>query len=124
MMAEPTTTTGAAAYVGLAALLVGAFGPVAADVMMVVLAALAGCYVALSAVPFTSAWEVIKFMVLSVLVSLLLAWALTGLVTGMMPVLSGPYTPSLIAMAIGFVSNRLPEMFNRVLQVVTKRLGG
>lgn len=96
----------------------------AADVMMVVLAALAGCYVALSAVPFTSAWEVIKFMVMSVLVSLLLAWALTSFVTGMIPALSGPYAPSLIAMAIGFVSNRLPEMFNLVLQAVSKRLGG
>lgn len=124
MMPEPTTTTGAAAYVGLAALLVGAFGPVAADVMMVVLAALAGCYVALSAVPYTSAWEVIRFMVMSVVFSLLLAWALTGVATSVVPSLTGPYTPSLIAMAIGFMSNRLPEMFNGIAKVVSKRFGG
>ncbi len=54
LLGDSCPDSGTAAGVGLPALLVGAFGSVAADVMMVVLAAIAGCYVSLSSVKIES----------------------------------------------------------------------
>lgn len=121
-MAEPTTTT-AAIPVGFMALLMGALGPVAADVMLVVISAMAGCFIALSAMSTRTLSQSVGFLMLGIVVSLVLAWALTGLVTGWVPSLSGPYLPSIIALFIGFLSNRLPGIFNAIMRKVEGKAG-
>lgn len=105
-----TTTTGAAS-VGFLALLVGAFGPVAADVMLVVISALAGCFIALSSTKNQSVLQSIGFVVIGVTVSLVLSWGAMNMVVSVIPQLNTPYTPSIIAMSIGFMSNQLPALF-------------
>ncbi len=105
-----TTTTGAAS-VGFLALLVGAFGPVAADVMLVVISALAGCFIALSSTKNQSVLQSIGFVVIGVTVSLVLSWGAMNMVVSVIPQLNTPYTPSIIAMGIGFMSNQLPALF-------------
>lgn len=111
-MPEPvsTTTTGAAS-VGFLALLIGAFGPVAADVMLVVISALAGCFIALSSTKNQSVLQSIGFVVIGVTVSLVLSWGAMNMVVSIIPQLNTPYTPSIIAMGIGFMSNQLPALF-------------
>ncbi len=111
-MPEPvsTTTTGAAS-VGFLALLIGAFGPVAADVMLVVISALAGCFIALSSTKNQSVLQSIGFVVIGVTVSLVLSWGAMNMVVSVIPQLNTPYTPSIIAMGIGFMSNQLPALF-------------
>lgn len=123
-MAEPisTTATGAAS-VGFLALLIGAIGPVAADVMLVVIAALAGCFIALSEKKGLSVMQSIGYVVIGVTVALVLSWAATSLVTSMVPGLDSAYTPALIAMFIGFMGNQLPAVFGAIAAKVKGKFG-
>lgn len=123
-MAEPisTTTTGAASM-GFLALLIGAFGPVAADVMLVVISALAGCFIALSSTKNQSVLQSIGFIFIGVTVSLVLSWGTMNLVVSIIPQLNTPYTPSLIAMSIGFMSNQLPALFGALAAKAKAKLG-
>jgi len=124
-MTEPVSTTAAAgaASVGFLALLVGALGPVAADVMLVVISALAGCFIALSAMKGQNIIQSIGFIIIGVTVSLVLAWALTGIVTSMLPGLNSAYTPALIAMGIGFMANQLPSLFTNIVAKLKFKAG-
>jgi hypothetical protein len=63
-------------------------------------------------------------MLIGLIVSLVLAWALTGLVISYIPALAGPYTPSVIAMSIGFLSDRLPSIFNKIFDKFSKKVEG
>lgn len=123
-MAEPisTTATGAAS-VGFLALLIGAIGPVAADVMLVVISALAGCFIALSSMKGQTVMQSIGFIVIGVSVSLVLSWGATSFVTGLVPQLDGPYTPAIIAMMIGFMGNQMPAIFGAVSNKIKSKLG-
>lgn len=123
-MAEPisTTTTGAVS-VGFLALLIGAFGPVAADVMLVVISALAGCFIALSGAKNQTALQSIGFVVIGVVVSLVLSWGAMSLVVSVIPQLNSPYTPSMIAMSIGFLSNQLPSIFSALAAKMKSKFG-
>lgn len=123
-MPEPvsTTTTGAAS-VGFLALLIGAFGPVAADVMLVVISALAGCFIALSNVKNQSVMQSVGFVVIGVVVSLVLSWGAMNAVVSIIPQLNTPYTPSMIAMSIGFMSNQLPGLFGALAAKIKTKLG-
>lgn len=123
-MPEPvsTTTTGAAS-VGFLALLIGAFGPVAADVMLVVISALAGCFIALSSTKNQSVLQSIGFVVIGVTVSLVLSWGAMNMVVSVIPQLNTPYTPSIIAMGIGFMSNQLPALFSALSGKFKAKIG-
>jgi hypothetical protein len=123
-MTEPVSTTAAGAVsVGFLALLIGAIGPVAADVMLVVISALAGCFIALSSMKGQSVMQSIGFVVIGVTVALVLSWAATNLVTSLVPGLNSAYTPALIAMFIGFLSNQLPTLFAAIVAKVKAKLG-
>lgn len=123
-MAEPisTTATGAAS-VGFLALLIGAFGPVAADVMLVVIAALAGCFIALAEKKGLTVIQSIGFVLIGVSVSLVLSWAATSIVASWVPGLNSAYTPAIIAMGIGFLSNRFPAIFEGLWNKVKAKIG-
>lgn len=123
-MIEPVSpTVGGAASVGFLALLVGAFGPVAADVMLVVISALAGCFIALSSTKSQSVLQSVGFVVIGVTVSLILSWGVMNLVVSIIPQLNTPYTPSLIAMGIGFMSNQLPALFAALAVKFKNKIG-
>jgi hypothetical protein len=123
-MIEPVSpAVGGAASVGFLALLVGAFGPVAADVMLVVISALAGCFIALSSTKNQSVLQSVGFVVIGVTVSLVLSWGAMNLVVGIIPQLNTPYTPSIIAMGIGFMSNQLPALFAALSSKFKSKIG-
>lgn len=123
---DPTTTAAggyASTSAGFMALMIGYLGHVGADVMMVILAALSGCVISLSGETKTSALAAIKFLIISVTVSLILAWVLADVLVGYIPAANGPYTPSMIAMLIGFLANRLPDILNVVVNKLGSKAG-
>lgn len=119
-MTEPITTTAAshaAVQVGLAALLVGAFGQVGADVMMVALAALAGCFISLANdKPPRQTFAALFFIVKGITISLVLAWAVSSVASKIIPALDTPYAPAIVAFCIGFLGDSLGASVNKVLQ--------
>jgi predicted neutral ceramidase superfamily lipid hydrolase len=123
-MAEPISTTATGAVsVGFLALLIGAVGPVAADVMLVVISALAGCFIALSSAKNQSLIQSIGFVFIGVVVSLVLSWGTMNLIVSIIPQLNTPYTPSIIAMGIGFMSNQLPALFGALAAKFKAKIG-
>ncbi len=123
-MAEPISTTATGAVsVGFLALLIGAIGPVAADVMLVVISALAGCFIALSSMAGQTVLKSIGFIVIGVTVALVLSWAATGIVTSLVPGLNSAYTPALVAMGIGFMANQLPAIFAAMVAKIKGKAG-
>ena len=123
---EPTTTAAggyASTSAGFMALMIGYLGNVGADVMMVILAALSGCVISLSGETKNSTWDAIKFLLISVMVSLILAWVLADVLVDYLPTANSPYTPSMIAMLIGFLANRLPQILNTVVNKLGSKAG-
>jgi hypothetical protein len=112
------TTTGAVATAGLAALLAGAFGQVAADVMMVVLASISGAVIALSGNKSTGALQSLSFFLGAVFTSLTLAWALASLISGIHPMLESVYAPTIVAFLIGTQSTQLGAIAGKVVAFV------
>lgn len=123
-MAEPisTTTTGAAS-VGFLALLIGAFGPVAADVMLVVISSLAGSFIALSGMKNQSVIKSIGFVLIGVTVSLVASWGAMSMVVSIIPQLNSPYTPAMIAMGISFMSNQMNDIFGALTAKFKSKAG-
>lgn len=119
---ETSSATAVTASAGLAALLAGAFGQIAADVMMVLLAAIAGTVIALSGTKSTTAKQAAVFFFSSVVTALTLSWALASLASGIHPVLSSAYTPTIVAFVIGTQSMRLGEIAAKVTGRFEKKL--
>lgn len=124
---EPTTTTATAATaatsMGLAALLAGAFGQVAADVMMVFLAAIAGTVIALSGGKSASPMQSLRFLFGATATALTLSWAIASLVSGLHPALGSAYTPTIISFLIGTQSMRLGEVPAKLGEIAAKLSG-
>lgn len=125
-MIEPTTPAAAtaAASVGLAALLAGAVGQVAADVMMVFLAAIAGTVIALSGGRSTGAMESVKFLFMATATALSLSWAIAAMISGLHPALGSAYTPTIISFLIGTQSMRLGVIAAKVTGRIEEKLEG
>lgn len=125
---EPASTSTGVAFVppsvGFMALLIGFFGQVGADVMMVVLASFIGCVISLSSSNKNTVFDALKYITIGVVTSLILAWALKGLIISWVPALDSPYLPSLIAMMIGFSSNRLPQIFEATTNKFESKIEG
>lgn len=123
---DPTTTAAggyASTSAGFMALMIGYLGNVGADVMMVILAALSGCVISLSGEGKTSALSAIKFLIISVTVSLILAWVLADVLVGYIPSTNSPYTPSMMALLIGFLANRLPQILSAIVNKIGLKAG-
>ena len=117
-MAEPVITTGAIGTattssfsVGLATIFVGWFGSAGAEVMMIILAAIAGCSIGLAGQNKTYG-ESIIFIVRGILVSVVLAQVISIVTVSYIPSLQSPYLPSLVAFVLGFSVDRLPALLN------------
>lgn len=119
-MTEPISTTATVAtQVGLAALLVGFFGDIGAEVMMVILSAIAGCFISLSNDKPPKVWQAALFFIIKgVLLALVLAWAVSSVSAKVIPALDSPYAPAIVAFVIGFSGDRLPALVNLVLTKV------
>lgn len=124
-MIEPATpAASAAATVGLAALLAGAFGQVAADVMMVFLASIAGTVIALSGGKSTTALQAVRFFFGATCTALTLSWAIASLVSGLHPALASAYTPTIVAFVIGSQSMRLGDIAAKISGRFEKKIEG
>lgn len=123
-MVEPviaTTTSSATVSVGLTAILIGWLGAVGADVMMVILSAIAGSSIALTG-QMKSFKESIFFVFKGVFLALILSWSASALLVVYLPSLSSPYLPSLIALSLGFLADRLSYMLNRLINLRFKNM--
>jgi hypothetical protein len=127
-MSDPITApaAGAAAVsTGFLALLIGQFGEVGADVMMVVLAALAGCYIALSGMHEKSVTRIALRLTMSLVLALIFSWALTSALASIMPFLHTPYTASMVALLIGYATgaDRISKIVSGALTKVEEKAG-
>ena len=120
-MAIETTSPVVAAQgsTGIIGLLAAAYGQDIAAVGIVILAAICGSFIALSAVEndpserwFTAFIRTVRFLIIGIGVSLVSAWGLTNVVTGWLPSLNGPYTPAFIALGVGFMCDKYALVFN------------
>ena len=120
-MAEPiTTATAAAVSFGLSALLAGWIGQIEAEVMMVVLSAIAGSMVALSSKKKTF-FESLKFIFLGVLVATLFAWAISYNIANQYPYFASPYLPTIVAFVLAAIVDKLPIFISAFLEKVFNR---
>lgn len=113
-MVEPviaTTTTSATVSVGLTAIFIGWFGAVGADIMMVVLSAVAGSSIALTGQ--TKKFKKVYFLHLKGYSFRWFSWSISSLLVMYFSSLNSPYLPSLIAFSLGFLADRLSYMLNR-----------
>ena len=118
-MAEPITTTTVTVTmsIGLTALLAGWIGQLEAEVMMVVLSAICGSMMALSAKKKTF-WESLRFMFLGVFVSTILAWSISfGIVNNYLN-LASPFLPTIVALLFGFAVDKFPILLNKITEKV------
>lgn len=122
---EPTTSTGTVvASVGLAGLLTAAFGNIAADVMMVVLASVAGSVINMSGKRTHTHLESLMFLGGAILTSLVLAWALASLLASISPSMASPYTPTIISFLIGANAKRLKKIAESATARLEQKFGG
>jgi hypothetical protein len=56
-------------------------------------------------------------------VSLILAWVLADVLVGYIPTANSPYTPSMIALLIGFLANRLPQILSAIVNKIGLKAG-
>ena len=118
-MTEPVSTTvvaSASLSVGLFALLAGRFGGVAADVMMVIMAAIAGCLISLTEKRNQHSFlGALRMLAMSVCMSLILSWALASVLANMWATMKSPYIPSLFALLLGYVNYNLPSLLRALI---------
>ena len=120
-MAEPVSTTATVAVsFGLTALLTGWVGEVGAEVMMVVLSAIAGSMVALSSKKKTF-FKSLKFIFLGVLVATLFAWAISYNIANQYPYFASPYLPTIVAFILAAIVDKLPIFISAFLEKVFNR---
>jgi hypothetical protein len=125
-MPEPISTTGAntaAVSMGLIALLTGWLGQIGADVMLVILASIAGTSIALLNAPNHDSKKAVTMLVVGIIVSFSFAWFIASLLSDSVPVSSQVYLPSTIAFVLSFGSNRISEILNLVIDKLTEKLG-
>lgn len=120
-MADPIVTPTATVVVsfGLTTLLAGWIGQVGADVMIVFIAAIAGGMVALTKKKLTF-WESVGFLLLGVLVSAVLAWAISSAIVSKYPELASPYLPTIVSFLIGAFVDKIPLVFEIVINKLRK----
>ena len=81
-----------------------------------------GCFIAISGLR-TTFLQALGLLGLGSFMSLLTSWAIASFAASQMPALSGPYLPSMIAILIGFSSNRLPKILKALTERVENKVG-
>ena len=109
--------------VGLSTLFIGWFGQAGAEVMMIILAAIAGCSVGLSGQNKNYVDSII-FVIRGVLVSVVLAKAISFGMVQMVPSLDSQFLPSVVAFLLGFSVDQLPEYIKECRVWITNKVKG
>ena len=131
-MPEPviTTTTGAigtasasAFSVGLTTLFIGWFGSAGAEVMMLILSAIAGCSIGLSG-QNKNYVESILFIIRGILLSVVLAKALSFTIVTWYPSIDSPFLPTVIAFLLGFSVDSIPMYIRGTLAFMVQKVKG
>lgn len=130
-MPEPViTTTGAIGTasastfsVGLTTLFIGWFGSAGAEVMMLILAAIAGCSIGLSG-QNKNYVESILFIVRGILLSVVLAKALSFTIVTWYPSVDSPFLPTVIAFLLGFSVDNIPMYIRGTLAFLVQKVKG
>ena len=130
-MPEPViTTTGAIGTVsastfsvGLTTLFIGWFGSAGAEVMMLILAAIAGCSIGLSG-QNKNYVESILFILRGILLSVVLAKALSFTIVTWYPSVDSPFLPTVIAFLLGFSVDSIPMYIRGTLAFLVQKVKG
>lgn len=130
-MPEPViTTTGAIGTasastfsVGLTTLFIGWFGSAGAEVMMLILAAIAGCSIGLSG-QNKNYVESILFFIRGILLSVVLAKALSFTIVTWYPSVDSPFLPTVIAFLLGFSVDNIPMYIRGTLAFLVQKVKG
>lgn len=130
-MPEPViTTTGAIGTasastfsVGLTTLFIGWFGSAGAEVMMLILAAIAGCSIGLSG-QNKNYVESILFIIRGILLSVVLAKALSFTIVTWYPSVDSPFLPTIIAFLLGFSVDSIPMYIRGTLAFLVQKVKG
>lgn len=130
-MPEPViTTTGtigtasASTFsVGLTTLFIGWFGSAGAEVMMLILSAIAGCSIGLSG-QNKNYVESILFIIRGILLSVVLAKALSFTIVTWYPSVDSPFLPTVIAFLLGFSVDSIPMYIRGTLAFLVQKVKG
>ena len=130
-MPEPViTTTGAIGTasastfsVGLTTLFIGWFGSAGAEVMMLILSAIAGCSIGLSG-QNKNYVESILFIIRGILLSVVLAKALSFTIVAWYPSVDSPFLPTVIAFLLGFSVDSIPVYIRGTLTFLAQKVKG
>lgn len=130
-MPEPViTTTGAIGTasastfsVGLTTLFIGWFGSAGAEVMMLILSAIAGCSIGLSG-QNKNYVESILFIIRGILLSVVLAKALSFTIVTWYPSVDSPFLPTVIAFLLGFSVDNIPMYIRGTLAFLVQKVKG
>ena len=130
-MPEPViTTTGAIGTasastfsVGLTTLFIGWFGSAGAEVMMLILSAIAGCSIGLSG-QNKNYVESILFIIRGILLSVVLAKALSFTIVAWYPSVDSPFLPTVIAFLLGFSVDSIPMYIRGTLAFLVQKVKG
>lgn len=130
-MPEPViTTTGAISTVsastvsvGLTTLFIGWFGNAGAEVMMLILSAIAGCSIGLSG-QNKNYVESILFIIRGILLSVVLAKALSFTIVAWYPSVDSPFLPTVIAFLLGFSVDSIPMYIRGTLAFLVQKVKG
>lgn len=130
-MPEPVITTTSAIgtasastfSVGLVTLFVGWFGSAGAEVMMLILSAIAGCSIGLSG-QNKNYVESILFIIRGILLSVVLAKALSFTIVTWYPSVDSPFLPTVIAFLLGFSVDSIPMYIRGTLAFLVQKVKG
>jgi hypothetical protein len=104
-------------------LFIGWFGSAGAEVMMLILSAIAGCSIGLSG-QNKNYVESILFIVRGILLSVVLAKALSFTIVTWYPSVDSPFLPTVIAFLLGFSVDSIPMYIRGTLAFLVQKVKG
>lgn len=123
VIAVNSGTTTSVISVGLTTLFIGWFGSAGAEVMMLILAAIAGCSIGLSG-QNKNYVESILFIIRGILLSVVLAKALSFTIVTWYPSVDSPFLPTIIAFLLGFSVDSIPMYIRGTLAFLVQKVKG
>ena len=123
VIAVNSGTTTSVISVGLTTLFIGWFGSAGAEVMMLILSAIAGCSIGLSG-QNKNYIESILFIIRGILLSVVLAKALSFTIITWYPSVDSPFLPTVIAFLLGFSVDSLPMYIRGTLSFLVQKVKG
>jgi len=104
-------TVNAKAGVGFLAFLTAYFGQLGGDVVLVIISCMVGCMISLTKKKLTP-FQTLHFVFLGVSSALVLSWPIASVLGSYIPSVASPDLPSLVSLAIGFLTDRLFGIFS------------